>query len=207
MLLNSPTLQTLPHSTYTHNIETSVNLLSATENIIHQWRLPAHENNISKFNNQWHWHVADDTDWRQRTRYMSMLKPGWIYCATSSNYFYILYTFYFSQWEFLPWEIRVAFSQKSQLQQSHYPALINYKVHGGSFHVSIIHKTLTWTIESLSWFNVRTQSFLCVRKHMGVGQHFWLGKTLTNFYCAPDADGIQPSGLCLDALPTEQPVM
>ena len=44
-------------------------------------------------------------------------------------------------------------------------------------------------------FNVRT--FLCVHIHTGVGhtdnestQHFLLRKTLTNFSCAPGADGV-----------------
>ena len=53
-------------------------------------------------------------------------------------------------------------------------------------------------------FNVRTWSFLCVRIHTGVGhtgnesaQHFWLGKTLTNFSCAPD--GVRTSGLWISS--------
>ena len=49
-------------------------------------------------------------------------------------------------------------------------------------------------------FNMRMWSFLCMRMHMGVGhsnsksaQHFWLWKTLTNLYCAPD--GVRISGV------------
>ena len=54
----------------------------------------------------------------------------------------ILYSL-LSQWEFLPWEIWVAFPKESQLQQWRYPTLINYKMHAGSFRVSMIHWTLT----------------------------------------------------------------
>ena len=41
-----------------------------------------------------------------------------------------------------PWEFWVTFPIESQLQQLHHPNLINYKVHAGSFHVSITHQTL-----------------------------------------------------------------
>ena len=82
---------------------------------------------------------------------------------TLSLYFCILYTL-LSQWEFVispPREIRVAFPQgKPAATESLYPTLINYKVHAGSFCVSMIHQTLTWTTGSLT---VRTWSFLCVR--------------------------------------------
>ena len=44
------------------------------------------------------------------------------------------------------------------------------KVHAGSFHVSVIHQTLTWTTStSTRIFKVRTWSFLCLRIHTGVG--------------------------------------
>ena len=69
-------------------------------------------------------------------------------------------TLLLSQWEFSPWEIWVAFPKEMQPQQSHYPTLINYKVHAGSFFVSVIHNILTWTTGSLK---KRTWSFLRVR--------------------------------------------
>ena len=46
---------------------------------------------------------------------------------------------------------------KSAATESCYPTRINYKVHAGSFCVSIIHRILTWT----TWFLTRT----CVRDH------------------------------------------
>ena len=71
-----------------------------------------------------------------------------------------LYTL-LSQWEFLPWEIRVAFPKESQLQQSRATqSQINYKVHAGSFCVSVIHRTLTRTTGSLTC--VRDHSCACV---------------------------------------------
>ena len=48
---------------------------------------------------------------------------------------------------FLPREIRVAFPKKSQLQRS---CATQPTVHAGSFSVSIIHRTLTWTTGSLT---------------------------------------------------------
>ena len=54
----------------------------------------------------------------------------------------ILYTTLLSQWEFIPWEIRVAFPKESQLQQtsqSRYRTVMNYKAHAGGFRVSIIN--------------------------------------------------------------------
>ena len=45
--------------------------------------------------------------------------------------------------------------EKSAATESHYPTVINYKVHAGSFYVSVIHRTLTWT----------TRSFTCIRGH------------------------------------------
>ena len=68
---------------------------------------------------------------------------------------------------------------------SRYPTLINYKVHAGSFHVPIIHRTMTWTTGSLAC--VPDHSCACVYT-LGLGtlamtQHniFWLGKTHNNF--------------------------
>ena len=87
---------------------------------------------------------------------------------------------------------------KSQLQQS----LINYKVHAGSFRVSVIHRARTWTTGPLAC--VRDHSCACVYTPGGAGggggggggaagapttsQHniFDSGKTLTNCPCAPD---------------------
>ena len=54
-------------------------------------------------------------------------------------------------------------------------------------------------------FNVCMRSFLCVHIHTGVGdtdesaQHFWLGKTLTNFSCAHDTDRVRTSGLWISS--------
>ena len=48
---------------------------------------------------------------------------------------------------FLQWEIQVAFPRESQLQQCH---ATQPTVHAGCFNVSIIHKTLTWTMGSLT---------------------------------------------------------
>ena len=78
---------------------------------------------------------------------------------------------------------------KPAATESRYPSLINDNVHAGSFRVSVIHRTLTWTTVSLT----------CVRDHayphrgwLGTdsesAQHFWLGKTLRNVSCAPNAD-------------------
>ena len=53
------------------------------------------------------------------------------------------------------------FSQgKPAATESHYPILMNYKVHAGSYHVSVIHQSLTWTAESLRC--VRDHSYACV---------------------------------------------
>ena len=67
--------------------------------------------------------------------------------ATQSLFF--TFTFYncIVPMEFLPWEIRVAFPEKSQLQQSR---AIKPNVHAGCFSVSTIHRTLTWTMGYLT---------------------------------------------------------
>ena len=61
-------------------------------------------------------------------------------------------------------------------------------------------------------FNVCTWSFWCLRVHTGVGhtniesaQHFWFVKSLTNFSCAPDADGVRTPGLCISNPTLYQP--
>ena len=75
-------------------------------------------------------------------------------------HFCIVFTL-LSPWKFIPWEIRVAFPQESQLQQSRATQLlINYKAHAGSFRVSTIHRTLTWTTGSLTC--VREHAYACV---------------------------------------------
>ena len=84
------------------------------------------------------------------------------------------------------------------------------KVHAGSFCVSIIHRTLTWTIGSLTC--VRDYSYACVYTQ-GLGtptasQHIFDSEKLTNCSCAPDADGARTSDLLdleSNALPTEPP--
>ena len=84
---------------------------------------------------------------------------------------------------------RPTWVRQQQLQEQSYPVL---HVHARSFHVSVIHWTLTWSKGSLSLTNV------C--KHTGVGhtddesaQHFQLRKTLTIFSHAPD--GVRTMGL------------
>ena len=78
--------------------------------------------------------------------------------------------------------------------KSRYPTLINYKVHAGSFRVSIIHRTLTWTTGSLTC--VRDHYYVCVCT-LGLGtptasQHnVFDSEKLTVFVCAPD--GIRTS--------------
>ena len=116
-----------------------------------------------------------------------------------------LYTlsFVLSRWEFLPWEIQVAFWKESQLQQSRYPTLLNYN----------FHNPPNYDMDYRS-FNVHMWSFWCVRIHMGVGhtdsksaQHFWLEKIITHFSCASDA--VQTSGLWISSLtlyPLSHPV-
>ena len=63
---------------------------------------------------------------------------------------------------FLPWEIRVAFPRQSQLRQSR---AVQPTVHAGCFSVSIIHRTLTWTMGSLTCLMLFF--FFCLRVHTG----------------------------------------
>ena len=49
--------------------------------------------------------------------------------------------------EILPWEIRTAFHEESQLRQSRF---IQPTVLAGYFSVPVIHRTLTWTTGSLT---------------------------------------------------------
>ena len=130
--------------------------------------------------------------------------------AREISVFRILYTL-LSQWEFLPWETRVAFPKESQLQQSRarYPTVINFrKCMLGSFRASIIHRTRTCTTGSLTC--VRDHPYACVYNTRGFGQHrqrvstilFDSGKKLSQFCsCAPDADGVRTSGLWISSPP------
>ena len=101
-----------------------------------------------------------------------------------------------SQWEFLSHgKFGSLFQKESQLQQSRaIQTLINYKVHAGSFRVSVIHRTLTWTTSSLTC--VRDHYYACVntRGTPTASQHnmFHLGK-FAIFSCAPD--GVRTSGV------------
>ena len=54
---------------------------------------------------------------------------------------------------------------KPTAAESRYPSLLNHTVHAGSFRVSIIHRTLTWTTRSLTC--VRDHSCACVYTHGG----------------------------------------
>ena len=76
---------------------------------------------------------------------------------------------------------RLTWVRLQQPQEQRYPVL---KVHAGSFRVSAIHQTPTWTTGPLT---CSTWSFICLRIHMEIGhtngesaQHFGLGHTLTN---------------------------
>ena len=67
----------------------------------------------------------------------------------SSTTFFFFFTTVLSQWDFPPWEIRVAFPGKSQLRRSRNTQLT---VHAGCFNVSMIpvsytHLTLPTTAE------------------------------------------------------------
>ena len=118
----------------------------------------------------------------QRIRTLRNLLPV---CLFFKGFFiYILFS--------LLWNLcHLTWVRLQQLQEQRYPVL---QVYAGSFHVSVIHRTLTWTTGSLT--GVRAHSY-AMHIHTGVGhtdskpvQHFWLGKTPTNFSCAPD--GIEP---------------
>ena len=86
--------------------------------------------------------------------------------------------------------------EKPAATVSCFPPLINYKVHAGSFRVSVIYQTLIWTTGSLMCVRacVYTQG-LCT---LTASQHniFDLEK-LTIFVCAPD--GIRTSGLWISS--------
>ena len=101
---------------------------------------------------------------------------------------------------------------KTAATESHYPTLINYKVHAGSFHLAIIHWTLTWTTGSL--INMPMWSFFmrpCT--HRGLAHRQRVSTFLTNkkthnfFLCSWRRRGSNPGSVNLesDALPTEPP--
>ena len=132
----------------------------------------------------------------------------------SPKYFFgILYFLYFVHFVvpmgIFPWEIQLAFPPKSQLQQSRYPTLINYNEHAGSFHVSVIHRTLTWTTQDL----LRAHVIILVRAytHGALGtptasQHniFDSEKPKKILCCRRDLN-LGPLDLKSDALPIEPP--
>ena len=66
--------------------------------------------------------------------------------------------------EFLPWEIRVAFPGECQMRQSR---ATQPTVHAGCVSVSIIHRTLTWTTGSLTCAQMLMHAFA----HGGVRTH------------------------------------
>ena len=92
-----------------------------------------------------------------------------------------------------PWEIQVTFPiyiyGNPAVTVSHYLTLIKYKVHAGSFRISVIHRTLTWTTGSLTC--VHDRSCACVYTR-GLGtltacQHnIFDFEKLTNVSCASD---------------------
>ena len=90
---------------------------------------------------------------------------------------------------------------KQAATESCYPILINYKVHAGSFHVSVIHRTMTWTAGCLTCVHDNSYgSYVCVYTQgwayqQRVSTTFWLGKTLTNLSCAPE--GVRTFSLLL----------
>ena len=75
-----------------------------------------------------------------------------------------------------------------QLQEQHYSVL---QVHAGSFCVSIIHRTPTWTTRSLTCVH---DHYVCVYT-WGLGtpiasqRNIFVSKKLLSFYCAPDTQG------------------
>ena len=111
-------------------------------------------------------------------------------------------------------EIRAALQQP---QEQRYPVL---QVHAGSFRVSVIHRTLKWTIGSLTC--VRDYSYACTRTHTRrVHAHTGLGtptasqhniltrKNSYNLFLCSGRDlnlwSWSPLELETDALPIEPP--
>ena len=154
-----------------------------------------HQNWLSNFHNKLH-HPQKQTHWFWSCNTYHLRHRRRECCFYHSMCGNVLYTF-LSQWKFLPWESWVAFLKESQLQQSRYPTLLNYKVHAGS---SMSHQTMTWTIGSLTC--VRDHSYACV--YTRGGGH--IGKKTYNFVlCSWPRWGSNLRSLDLksDALPTE----
>ena len=75
---------------------------------------------------------------------------------------------------FLPWKIRVAFPGESQLRQSR---ATQPTLHAGCFSVSIIHRTLTWTIGSRTCAQMLMHAIAhggCTDAHNRVFTESWL---------------------------------
>ena len=78
---------------------------------------------------------------------------------------------------------------KTAETESRYPTLINYQVHAGTFRVSVIHQTLTWTTGSLTCIHMIILMHANCYVHTGIGhtnsksaQHFWLGIKLKHIF-------------------------
>ena len=69
---------------------------------------------------------------------------------------------------FLPWEIRVAFPEESQLLPSRATQPTG---HIGWFSVSIIHRTLTWTTGSLTCVQMLMRTRVCTERWLGEKSH------------------------------------
>ena len=95
------------------------------------------------------------------------------------------------------------FSQgKPAATESRYPPS-NHKVHAGSFRVSMIHRTLTWTIGSV------TIMFMRAYTHGGwtAGQHnIVCSEKHTFFLCSRRDSNLGPLDFKSDALPLSHPV-
>ena len=94
---------------------------------------------------------------------------------------------------------------KPAATQSRYPTLINYKAHTGSFRVSVIHRTLTWTIGSLT--SVLDHPYVCVYTR-GLGAHrqrvsrtfFFDSEKLSQFFLVLQTQtGVRTSGVWISS--------
>ena len=114
---------------------------------------------------------------------------------------FILYTF-LPQWDFFPWGNSGRFPQgKPAATESRYPTLIRNKVHHRFFRVSIIHRTLTSTIGSLTC--VSDHSYACVYTLGGWAHR----QRVSTTFLTPD--GVRTSGLWISSLtlyPMSHPV-
>ena len=92
---------------------------------------------------------------------------------------------------------------KPAVTESRYPTQIYYKVHAGSFRVSIIHRTLTWTTGSVTC--VRDHSYACLNTR-GLGTPtasqrsiFDSEKLSHNFFLCSFLTGFEPRGLWISS--------